>query len=108
MTAIKLYADEHISKRIIGSLRSKGVDILSTEEAANKGKTDIQQLNFAISEKRTIVTKDAGYFSLKPEKQHYGILFITKRKPDKEIIKHIMSVLELLGPEEAKGSVIYI
>ena len=108
MTTIKLYADEHISKRITSSLRSKGVDILSTEEAFNKGKTDMQQLNFAISGKRAIITKDSGYLSLKPENQHCGIFFITKRKHDNEIIKNIMGVLDILGPEEVKSFVIYV
>ena len=108
MSQIKLYADEHIKKRIINSLKSKGFDIISTEEAGNKGKPDIGQLQFAASERRTFLTRDSDFFSIAQNFEHYGIIFITGIEADKEIIRKIVNILEMLDQEDVKGAIIYI
>ena len=105
---IKLYADENIRKLIVSILRHKGFDIISTEESENKGKSDIEQLKFAISEERSILTNDSDFLLVKNLVKHYGIFFITKKKPDKDIANKVASLLEMLSKEDIRNAVIYI
>ncbi len=108
MTTIKLYADEHVGRPIVNNLRNKGIDIISTEEAGNKGKSDEEQLEFACANSRAVLTMDSDYLLLREPSSHYGIFFISKRKPDREIVSRIMELIELLDQKEAMGIVVYV
>jgi predicted nuclease of predicted toxin-antitoxin system len=52
----KLYLDRHIMARLAVDLRGQGFDILRTEEAGKDKATDEEQLAFATSQARAIVT----------------------------------------------------
>jgi len=54
--AIKLYLDEDIDPLLAKVLRDRGVDCLSTQQAGNCGLSDTDQLAFATSQGRAIVT----------------------------------------------------
>jgi hypothetical protein len=75
-----LYLDEDVHKGIALSLRLKGYDVVSAHEISNWGLDDIKQLEFAISQKKAIVTfnvKDFIKLHLKyveSGKKHYGII----------------------------------
>ena len=105
---IKLYADEHVSKRVVGVLRNKGVDIISAEEAGNRGKSDTDQLKFAFSTSRCMLTMDSDYLGLKNLVGNCGIFFIGKRKSSDKIISKMLSLLEVLSEEDVKGEVVYV
>jgi predicted nuclease of predicted toxin-antitoxin system len=53
---VRLYFDRHIIARLAEDLRSRGYDVLTTEEAGLDSATDEQQLTFATNEKRAILT----------------------------------------------------
>ncbi len=108
MSAIKFYADEHVRNQIITSLKGNGIDVISTDEAGNKGKLDIEQPNFAISDKRVILTGDPDYLVISTNRNHCGIFFISGIKPDNEIVRKILAMMEILESEDTMGLVIYI
>ena len=108
MSTVKLYADEHIKKHITNWLRKSGVDILSTEDAKNKGRTDVEQLDFASLQKRTVLTEDIGFLAIQGLFGHSGIFLITGRKTAKEIVSKVVSLLEMIDAEDVKGVVVYI
>ena len=59
----RYYLDEHLSPVIAALCRERyGLDVLSTEAAGRKGRTDEEQLAFAASEGRCIVTQDRDDF----------------------------------------------
>ena len=89
MSSVKLYSDEHVRKHITNWLRKSGIDIISTEDANNKGKSDIEQLKFAASQKRVILTADAGFLQSERSFGHSGIFLIAGRKTDKEVVAKI-------------------
>ncbi len=108
MTSIKLYSDEHIRKQIVYALKSKGINIISTDDVGNKGKSDIEQLKFAILDGRALLTKDADYLSITKMPVHHGILFITKIKSDKEIVSSILEIIQTLEENDIENTVVYI
>jgi len=95
---IKLYIDEDLSDRIAVALRSKGFDAISAHEVNMRGKTDKEQLEYAIQHNRTILTRNIKHFiTLQKEYRkdglaHHGIL-VTDYLPIKELIRRLTNFL---------------
>lgn len=53
---VRLYLDRHIKKQLALDLRSRGFDVLPTEEAGMDTALDEAQLDFATKENRAILT----------------------------------------------------
>lgn len=83
LNAPKLYLDEHLSPRLSIQLRNHGFDVLSCRDAAMLGKSDDEQLEFAVHEQRALVTVNFRDFMvlynnyLSDKKEHFGIIFST-------------------------------
>src|SRR5438309_4796015 len=81
----KLYLNEHLSPRLAAQIRRYGFDALSSHEAQMRAQPDADQLHFAASQKRALVTFNLADFSdlheryLVEEEQHWGIIFSTAR-----------------------------
>jgi predicted nuclease of predicted toxin-antitoxin system len=78
---LKLYTDGHIANAIVKQLRERNVDVVRCEEVGLKDADDIDHLNYAIREQRTIVTQDADFLRYHTQfqsegKQHFGIIRI--------------------------------
>ena len=80
----KVYLDEDIPGSLAKALRNRGIDVQTTSDAGNLGRTDEEQLDFAIRNKRVLFTcnkKDfillhREYVSL--SKVHFGIVLVTQ------------------------------
>jgi len=53
---MKLYLDENIPVVFCTTLAAHGVDCLTTQQAGHLGLSDVQQLAFAMTEGRALVT----------------------------------------------------
>src|SRR5947208_13192684 len=53
---VRLYLDRHIMARLAVDLRGRGYDVLTTEEAGKDTASDEDQLAFATTEGRAILT----------------------------------------------------
>jgi len=108
-----LYLDEDVHKKIATALRLKGYDVLSAHEVGKHGISDIQQLEFAISEKRAIFTFNAGDFNrlhkeyLEKGKKHFGIL-LSKQIPFGETVKRLTKFLFEHKAEEIINGIFWI
>ena len=71
-----LYADEQFPKAVVDKLRALGHDVLTVQDANNRGDSDPQVLAFATSQKRTVLTFNRKDF-IKLHRQspeHAGII----------------------------------
>jgi predicted nuclease of predicted toxin-antitoxin system len=59
---IKLYLDEDVPEAVAIALRLRGYDVLTVKEVGRKGSTDIEQLQYASSQKRIILTHNIADF----------------------------------------------
>jgi hypothetical protein len=81
----KLYTDEDISALVATLLRSRGLDIVTVPELATLGKTDSEQLEFAVSLDRCILTHNHVDFErlhfqyIEMERQHSGIIVMPQK-----------------------------
>lgn len=77
----RLYADEDFPYPVVEWLRQSGHDVLTTLEAgrANQGFVDEDQLSFATTQNRAILTRNRRHFERlhRRSSQHGGIISIT-------------------------------
>jgi len=58
---IKFHLDENVSQAIADGLKRRGIDTTTTPEKNLIGKSDEEQLNFAVSQERVIFTQDTDF-----------------------------------------------
>lgn len=59
---IALYLNEHFSDDIAVALRERGYDVVSSHGSEMDGKPDADQLVYAVSQKRALLTGNFGDF----------------------------------------------
>ena len=80
MSQLTLYLDEHVQLALAEALRTRGVDILTTQEARNIGLHDVDQLAFAAENRQSLFSFDKRHFAtihyewMNMKKQHAGII----------------------------------
>ncbi len=60
----RLYLDEDVHKRVANAPRIRGFDVISAHEMENWGIPDQQQLEYAISQERSLVTFNVGDYAI--------------------------------------------
>lgn len=87
------------------ALRERGYDAISTPEAGNLGQTDPEQLRYAISQQRSILTFNVRDFVilhdeyLQKNAEHWGII-VSKRLPIGEIVKRMLHMMNSVTADE--------
>ncbi|OGI13249.1 MAG: hypothetical protein A3I68_02355 [Candidatus Melainabacteria bacterium RIFCSPLOWO2_02_FULL_35_15] len=104
---MKLYLDENISPLVAKKLREKGFDVISVHENNTRSKSDIEQFELAIREKRAIVTYDVIDFTdlakgyIAKVKPHSGIILVSNKTiPQGNSKKLAVSLEKLLHHKE--------
>lgn len=109
---MKLYLDEDISPKVAEILRKKGLDAVSAHETGMLEASDEEQLAFAASEGRAMVTRNRDDFitlsvqffeGLKP---HKGLIIIPHTIPGFEFSK-LATILIKFSKERPEGLVSY-
>ena len=109
---VALYTDEDMSALVATLLRSRGLDVKSVPELSTLGKTDIEQLEFANSIKRCILTHNRVDFEalhlqyIKQNKQHAGII-IVPQKNAYEVAQRIGILVDALPFEAIYNQLLY-
>jgi len=84
---VKYYLDEDLSPKIAEILRSKGVDAISAHEVGNLQISDEQQLEYAATEGRCMVTRNREDFVqltvdfFHAYREHCGLLIVPYSVP---------------------------
>lgn len=110
---IHLYFDEDVSVGIVENLQTRGFDVLSARDAGALGKTDDEQMLYAVSERRAVVTHNRVDFEkqhvkfLESGMNHYGII-VAKRRKDVEVVNKLLALLDAVTAEEMKNQLRYI
>jgi len=91
---IRFYVDQHFPGPVTQGLRRLGIDVLTAQEAGRCGLPDTDQLAFATTEERVMVTFDSDYFALHQTGiGHAGIAWCPQQKYR---IGMLVQLLELL------------
>lgn len=102
MNRIRFYLDENIAEAVARGLRHRQIDVMTTPEAGHRGWKDLQQLAFALSENRVLVTQDEDMLQIASTGvEHAGIVYYKPRtRTIKQIIQGLVLIYDVLTSEE--------
>ena len=110
---ISLYTDEDVSVLVATLLRSRGYDVLTTQEAGNIGRKDSEQLQFAAERQLAMLTHNRDDFRVLAEqyaaagRAHSGVIIAVRRSPY-EIARRLLALLDRLTADEMDNQLLYI
>ncbi|AOY79944.1 DUF5615 family PIN-like protein [Moorena producens JHB] len=110
---IHLYFDEDVNVLIADLVRAKGFDVTTARDAGQLRATDPEQLLYAVSQGRALVTHNRSdfeglvqnYFSA--GKTHYGVI-LAVRRPPQQLAKRLLAILNHVTADELQNQVRYI
>jgi uncharacterized protein with PIN domain len=107
---LRFHLDENGDSRIAAGLRLHGIDVTTTPESAMRGKSDEEQLAFALAECRVIITRDTDFLRIAASGQeHPGVVFYPSAgRSIGQIIDAVHMLWEMDGPEQMRNHVEYI
>jgi predicted nuclease of predicted toxin-antitoxin system len=106
----KILLNEHLSPRLAAQLRRYGFDVVSSREADLLSSPDAEQLAFAASQQRAILTFNASDFVGLHETyvsegvEHWGIILSTE-EPIRVLMHRLLRLLNSVSAEELKNQV---
>jgi predicted nuclease of predicted toxin-antitoxin system len=89
---MKLFADECVYQKTVASIKEWGHDIITAREVELTGKSDNEILEYAVKERRVLITADLDFSNVRhyPPSDHWGII-VLKIKPSILSLMCIMS-----------------
>jgi len=106
---IRFHLNEHVDPAIASALRRAEIDVTTTIEAGLRTKNDEAHLQFALIERRVIVTRDQDFLRFAAKKSdHCGIVFYTANQSMREIIEGLILIYEVMVPEEIHNKIEYV
>ena len=106
---IALYTDADVGLALAKQLRERGYDALSALEIGKFQPTDQEQLDYAISQRRTILTFNQRHFEPLYEeywnagKEHYGII-VSEQIAVGEMLRRTLKLLNSVSAGEMKNN----
>ncbi|MBI2844698.1 MAG: DUF5615 family PIN-like protein [Armatimonadetes bacterium] len=113
---IRLYLDGHIKSRLSVDLRANGFDVLTTQEAGKDTATDEEQLVFASSQNRAILTFNTCHFArlhrqwIASGRKHAGII-VSRQLGSREygiLLNRMLALLNQLSADQIRGTLVHL
>jgi predicted nuclease of predicted toxin-antitoxin system len=107
-----LYRDEDMSALVATLLRSRGLDVTTVPEQSTLGKTDSEQLEFAASLGRCLVTHNRVDFErlhlqfIEEGREHCGII-IVPQKTAYEVAQRVGILVNTLTVDSINNQLLY-
>jgi hypothetical protein len=110
LAMLRFHLDESVRSAIAVGLRSHGLDVTTAQEAGLLGAADEEQLAYAVSQGRVIVTHDDDFLQLVFEgDEHAGLCYCHQQKyPIGGLLRALLLVNECCTPEEMRGHIEFL
>ena len=113
---VRLYLDRHIMKRLAVDVRSRGFDVLTTEEAGKDTASDEEQLTFATAEHRAILTFNIRDFAPLHEQrqtagQPHAGLIVSRQLGSRHyalLLERMLRLLNHFTAEDLVGNLVHL
>jgi uncharacterized protein with PIN domain len=107
---IRFHLDENISNAVAKGLSQRGIDVTTTAKENLIGVSDQEQIMFALSQGRVLVTQDDDFLRLHQSGiLHSGIAYCKKgSRSTGEIIQTLTLIWECVAPAEISEQVEFI
>jgi predicted nuclease of predicted toxin-antitoxin system len=113
MAKLSFYFDENIQTALADALKTRGIDVVTTQEAGNVGVVDIRQLAYATEKGRTILSYNKRDFALihyqwmRIGRPHAGII-LSDQLPIGVILRRLMRLYYSVNIEDMKNRLEYL
>lgn len=110
---VKLLLDEDVHLKLAESLRQYGIDTIHVQELHRTGQSDLEQLRYAVEQKRCIFTFNVGDFVrlhkafIEQEREHYGII-VSKQLPIGQCVHRLAQLLQNTSVEQFSQRLIFL
>jgi predicted nuclease of predicted toxin-antitoxin system len=113
---VRLYLDRHVMTRLATDLRGRGYDVLTTQEVGKDTASDEEQLAFATTEHRAILTFNIRDFAplhlarQAAQRSHAGII-VSQQLGGREyglLLKRMLRLLNHFTAEEMVGNFVHL
>jgi predicted nuclease of predicted toxin-antitoxin system len=110
---IHVYLDEDVDVLVASLLCSRGFEATTAQQAGQLGKTDAEQLEYAVSQRTAILTHNRTDFEnlareyFEQEGMHYGII-VAVRNPYQEVVRRLLAILNSTTADEMENQILYI
>ena len=94
-------------------LRKRGIDVEHAQELGRKGRTDAEQLQCAVGEKRCLITFNVKHFVLlhneyiNTDREHWGII-VAKQLPIGEALRRVLRVQQSYSQDSMKNRLLLL
>jgi len=109
----KLFLDEDVPLALAWALRNRGVDALHVQEVCRKGKSDAEQLAYAVKQERSLVSFNVKDFVVlhntyvQTARNHFGII-VSKQRPIGETLRRLLHVLQRGPQSPTKNRLVFL
>lgn len=113
MAKPKLFLDEDVHDGLGAALRREGFDALTAREAGRKQLSDQEQLEFAVSQERALLSFNLVHYEALAEeyflsgKEHWGI-FVSPRREFRDLLRRVLKLLRETEADELKNQIVYL
>ncbi|WP_017301808.1 DUF5615 family PIN-like protein [Nodosilinea nodulosa] len=110
---IRLYLDEDVHVLVADLLHARGFDVVTARDAGKLQNSDEEQLAYAVSQSRALVTHNRTDFEalvqdyFTAENMHYGVIYAV-RHPPQVIAQRLLIILNQVTADEMQNQVRYI
>jgi len=110
---MKLYLDEHLSPLLARMLRERGIDCLTAIETGNLGQSDEEQLTYAASQGRVLLTFDReDFLSLATQwtergRPHAGLI-LSRQGSASELLRPLLRLIALRGKDDLHDHILWL
>ena len=110
---LRLLLDEDVWPGLAAALRQAGYDAISVHEVGRTGFSDVEQMAFAVAEKRTLLSHNAvdfvplamRYFWAK--QQHFGVVLVPHAEKG-ALVHAVLGFLQTTVPEELDETIRFV
>ena len=101
---IRLFLDEDVHSGLAHALRQRGYDAIHAQELERKGRSDLDQLFFAIGQERSLFTFNVKDFVIlhneqaRAQQEHWGII-VSKQLPFRATLSRLLHLLQRTSKE---------
>lgn len=110
---VKLFLDEDVHFALAITLRKRGYAVIHAQKLQRKGKSDDEQLSYAIKEKSCLFRFNVKDFVLLHNKyvqnrwEHYGIM-ISKQLTVGETMRRLLKILQIFSQGSIKNRLVFL
>ena len=110
----RLYFDEDADARLAAALRQRGYNVVTTAEVGLLEASDDEQLVYAASQQRALVTHNVTHFPgvhaawIESSREHWGVVILIGHSAVRAWLRRMENLLNRFSAEELQNQLLFL